>query len=432
MKIAVLGGGISGVILARLLQDKGHEPYIFESEEKLGGLCRSKIVDKFVYDLSGSHMISSENEMALDFIFKQTGKENWLPKKCNDAVLFKNKFVKYPFELGLSSLPKEDAYECILSFINTQYEVKYRTKADSKNFYDLVISKYGRAVANHFMIPYYQKKLNYNLKYINTDWIGSDIRPAPLEDVIKSTIGIPVDGCYPEKTFYYPASGGIQFLVDSLSAPLENLYLSTPVNNIEKRDDKWVINQSYEFDDIVSTLALHELLSIIKNTPPFVSSTMESLWYNGMATIFIALNKPFDHDLTRLFIPHRDDSMANTVTFLSNYSNTNTPAGSASLVAEVTYKAKTLPGKEETLVEDIVNSLHKSGVIDKGDIKFTDNTFFRYAYPVYGLKFNEFNQIINNYLNEIKLKRFGRFATHSNYNVDVIIEKALKFVDNSY
>jgi protoporphyrinogen oxidase len=432
MKLAVIGGGFSGVMLTRLLQEKGYECHLYEKESSLGGLCRSKRIKNFIYDLSGGHMLYSKNEKTLEYIFNLTGKENWNKISCNARIYFEGDYIRYPFEAGLIDLPKELHYECLLGYINASYERKYYHRGDPKNFYDWLLYMFGKGISSHFMIPFNQKKWNYNLKHINTDWVEDRVPSIPVEEVIKASIGIHTSACTDKLVLYYPEKGGFQFLIEKTASNLKDIHLSTPVNDLKRQKNKWIINDTEVYDDIISTVPLRELIHIIKNTPPFVTSTLESLWYNGVATVFVGLNKPFEHNYSWVYLPHKENGLCDTVTFLSNFSQYNAPAGAGSLVAEITYKAKTLPEKSETLVNTVLSSLETCKIIDKKDVIVTDSYFSPYGYPVYGLKYNEFKQIINNYLNEVRLKRFGRLATHSYYNVDTIIEKAFEFVEQWY
>jgi protoporphyrinogen oxidase len=433
MRIAILGGGFSGVILARILQEKGHEPHIFEAQESLGGLCSTKNLNGFIYDCSGGHMLYSDNEKALNYIFDATGgMKTWEKKSCNAKIYFNGDYIRYPFEAGLKDLPKDIHYECLMSYINASYDQKYLRKPVPTNLYDWLLYKFGKGIAYNFMIPYNQKKWNYNLKHINPDRVAEKIPSVPVEEVVKASIGIPTEACKHRMTFYYPKQGGFQFMINKMAEPIEHICIATPVKDLAKHQDKWIINETYEFDDVISTLALQELMYIIKNTPPFVSTTLASLWYNGVATVFLGLQTEFNHDYSWVYLPHKESGSVDSVTFLSSFSKHNAPAGCSSLLAEITYKAKSVPEKNEILIAHVVHSLHECGIIDRNDVIVSDSSFYKYGYPVYGLKFHEFSKIINNYLNELKLKRFGRFATHSYVNIDQLVEQAFESVNSWY
>ena len=58
MKTAILGGGLSGLTLARLLYEKGEDVVVLEAEPEYGGLCRSKTMRGFTFDRGGSHIKS--------------------------------------------------------------------------------------------------------------------------------------------------------------------------------------------------------------------------------------------------------------------------------------------------------------------------------------------------------------------------------------
>ncbi len=68
MKTAILGGGLSGLTLARLLHEKGDEVIVLEAEREYGGLCRSKKERGFTFDTGGSHIIFSRDAEVLTFM----------------------------------------------------------------------------------------------------------------------------------------------------------------------------------------------------------------------------------------------------------------------------------------------------------------------------------------------------------------------------
>ena len=67
MKIAILGGGISGVALARLLAADGHRVTVLEKAERAGGLCKSRRHGEFTFDEAGGHILFSKDKKVLDW-----------------------------------------------------------------------------------------------------------------------------------------------------------------------------------------------------------------------------------------------------------------------------------------------------------------------------------------------------------------------------
>ncbi|HNY89856.1 MAG TPA: NAD(P)-binding protein, partial [Methanoregulaceae archaeon] len=118
MKTAILGGGLSGLTLARFLHERGEEIVVLEAEPEVGGLCRSRREGGFCFDTGGSHIIFSRDEEVLGFMLSVL-EGNRAVRKRNTRIFYKDRFVKYPFENGLSALPKEDLYFCLHEYIKT-------------------------------------------------------------------------------------------------------------------------------------------------------------------------------------------------------------------------------------------------------------------------------------------------------------------------
>ncbi len=88
MKTAILGGGLSGITLARLLSQKGVEVTVLEREPVFGGLCRSVSKSGFTFDIGGSHIIFSRDLEVLTFINDILG-ENSQRNDRNTKIFYK-------------------------------------------------------------------------------------------------------------------------------------------------------------------------------------------------------------------------------------------------------------------------------------------------------------------------------------------------------
>ena len=89
---------------------------ILEAEPVYGGLCRSRTDEGFTFDTGGSHIIFSKDNEVLAFMRRMIA-GNEQRNDRNTRIFYKQRFVKYPFENGLSELPKEDLFACINGFV---------------------------------------------------------------------------------------------------------------------------------------------------------------------------------------------------------------------------------------------------------------------------------------------------------------------------
>ena len=343
MKTAILGGGLSGLTLARLLHEKGTDLVVLEAEPEYGGLCRSVKADGFTFDIGGSHIIFSQDTEVLAFMRQQIT-ENEQQNARNTKIFYKGRYVKYPFENGLSDLPAEDRFFCISEFVTTLVAVEKGDLAVPTNFREWIYYTFGKGIAECYMVPYNEKIWKYPTDKMSHHWVDGRIPRPPVDDVIKSAIGIPTEGYTHQSVFSYPLDGGIEALIKAIARPVEP-YITTDfrIRSIKKQGNKWRISsgtKTVEADRIISTIPIQHLIAALDEVPPAVKTACDALTYNSLVCVNIGLRGSVP-DYSWLYIPDPALGKTNRVSFPSGYSRHMAPEGHSAILAEITHQPGT-------------------------------------------------------------------------------------------
>jgi len=425
MEIAIIGGGLTGLTLGYLMNQKNLNFKILEKEYNCGGLLKTINENGFIFDYGGSHIIFSKNRKILDFMINFL-KNNKIRNRRDTRILYEGHYVKYPFENGLSDLPRQDNFECLYQFIQNLVIKEKGLLKSPINMKDWFYYTFGSGIAEKYLIPYNEKIWKYPLEEMSPVWVERIPQP-PVEDIIKSSLGIPTEGYTHQLFFYYPSLGGIQSLAKAIENPIKDKIITNfEVKSIKKEDGKWVVSnkkQELEFDKLISTIPLPELFKALDNIPPKVLEAVNNLRFNSLITVGIGINKPKINNFSWIYIPDKN-ILTHRISFPSNYSPYVVPEGASSILAEITYRNGDEISKmsNNEIIEKTVSDLDKLGIINKNDVILTTIHNFKYAYVIYDLNYKKTLEIIFDYLREIGIDSIGRFGSWEYANMDRIIE----------
>ncbi len=432
MQTAILGGGLTGVTLARLLHARGEECVVLEAMEEIGGLCRSRMEKGYTFDIGGSHIIFSKDLEVLNFM-RDVLEGNRGERERDTRIFFKRLFIKYPFENGLADLPKEDLFFCIHEYIKTLIASEKGETRPPRNFKEWCLATFGRGIAESYLLPYNEKIWKFPPDKMSCHWVEGRIPMPPVEDVIKSAIGIETQGYVHQARFVYPVRGGIEALVHAIARPVEgSIMRGFCVRSVTKDGDLWDISDGtrvIEADRILSTIPVQHLFASLSPAPPRVRKAVEGLQYNSIACILIGVKSKVP-PLSWLYIPSPADGLANRVSFPSNYSTEVAPEGKSSILVEITFR----PGDEiskmpdQALIDHAISSLSAMGIIRIGDVEYAGIARKKFAYVIYDLDYLENIQVVRDYCASTGIDLIGRFSQFEYLNMDGCIRSALDFV----
>ena len=430
LKVAILGAGVTGLMAGRLLRERGYSVHLFESESSVGGLCRSSVVDGFTFDWAGGHILYSKDREVNDLVTRIIGEKDLVQNERHTKIFYRGSYVKYPFENGLGDLPKEDNFACLKGYVEAFYARQNGAVAKPSNFRDWVLWRFGPGIAEKFMFPYNEKIWKVDLKELSIEWVDGRVPDAPVDDVIKASIGISTEGYIHQSYFRYPRRGGFGTLTDRLAAPIfDAIRLSTPVRQVRRLTSEWEVNGE-RFDRIVNTIPLQELFKRFEGAPRDAKAAADGLQFRGLVSILIGVDGPETSRHSWIYLPHPENGPANRITHLANYSPENAPPGQHSLLAEVTYDGDL--HVDQRYVDEVVDGIHRSGLVDKKKVVTTAFHKNRYAYIVFDHDFRKNLAASTEFLDGIGLHTIGRFGRYEYLNSDQCMRRAIDLVEKHF
>ena len=419
--VGILGGGISGIALAAHLDE---DVEVLERGERIGGLCSSVVENGFTFDAAGPHIMFSKNKEVLNLMVGVLG-DNVHQNRRENRISFKDRLVKYPFENDLASLPKEDNFDCIYGYI-----VNPRAHETPENLAHWSYVTFGAGISEKYFVPYNAKIWHYDPSKIGLEFVARIPKP-PMEDVLKSSIGIPTEGYLHQLYYSYPTVGGFEAIVRAFASRVRgDVRTKWAVASVERDGEGWrVTGENGEerwFRTLVSTIPVHELLKVWEDAPAAAREEAAKLRYNSLVNVLIGCHSDPGHNFTAVYVPD-PELIFHRLSFPKAFSDQSVPPGGYAIMAEIT--AAEGDGvwsmDEGQLVERVVGDVARLGLVDPASVVYRRVVRFRYGYPVYDLGYRTNVTAMREAVAATGLRLLGRFAQFDYINSDVCVERAL-------
>ncbi len=161
MRVLIVGTGLSGCTLARLLKDRGHDVLMIEKEKHIGGLCITRVNDNGVkYEPFGARTFHTAKESLWKYVLRFDEFNGYIHRKgmiINDQL--------YPFPLTFDSLDRFEKRDRILEELNNR-----PSEVDYTNFETACISIFGKTLYGYFIQNYSKKMWGMEPKRLTAEW----------------------------------------------------------------------------------------------------------------------------------------------------------------------------------------------------------------------------------------------------------------------
>jgi len=303
MKIAIIGGGISGLTTAFYIKKGNPEAQItlFEKEDKLGGKMMTKKIDGFLFE-EGSNGFLSNKPDTLNLV-KESGAEDLLLSSSDDAR------VRFIYKDALHVLPESPG-----AFLKTP-----------------LLTLFGKLrVAAEILVPAKEDDSDETLQSFGYRRVGKEMTNAFLDPMVAGVFAsapdkISVNSAFPavvklEKEYgglfkgmlrkkkkeagpggiLMSFKGGVGAFVDSLANSL-NIEIKTDmsVKYIEKIDTKYLLhveNFEEEFDKVILSTPAYESAKILNKIEPEFSVLLHDIEYSPISVVGLGYSE-LNHDL---------------------------------------------------------------------------------------------------------------------------------------
>lgn len=418
MTLGILGGGLTGLALADLF---GDDCEVLEADAACGGLCRTVVRNGFSYDYGG-HILFSRDREALDYLLGALG-DNTVRYRRNNRILFKGRFVKYPFENDLAALPREDLYDCLYHFLT-------RAFPEPRNFREWCYHRFGKGIAERYLIPYNEKIWNIDPALLGLEWVAGRVPEPPLEDVLKSALGIATEGYTHQLNFHYPRRGGIEALIRALEARVGAVEKGFRVKTIGGRRGAWVVSdgrRERRYDRLVSTIPLPDLVDALDGVPEEILRLARLLRYNSLICVMVAFAAPKPSGMFAVYLPQPEHRF-HRVCFYDYLGDSCVPPGMSCAVAEITANRGdgTYGMSDEELVAHVADGLVREGFLRRGDVRLTDVARREHAYVVNDLGYAKTLAVVRGFVERRGIVLCGRFAEWRYLNMDACARHAME------
>lgn len=407
MKYAIIGAGISGLAIAKILSEKSKEVVLFEGSDRPGGMIKCDRIDGHLFHRTGGHVFNTKRQDVLDWFWKYFDREQEFTKAFRNSVISMEdgKEIPYPIENHAYLFDERK----LKSFINDLVVMmQQQRERKPQNFEEFLRGQFGETLYHDYFQPYNCKIWHRDLANVPLSWLEGKLPMPTVQEIIYNNINHVEERTFVHSSFYYPIEGGSQFLADRIADGL-NIRCNNKVEKIVKDGKKWNVD-GVLFDKVIFCGNIKQLPSLIDGQIDLGGYMLEieALESHGTTAAFceIATN-PYSW----IYMPSRKHE-SHRIICTGNFAVSNNVKGKMTGTIEFT---------DAVSKEEIVDNLSRIPFSPK----YLTHHYEKYTYPIQQNSTREMIISLKEVLESNGLYLLGRFAEWEYYNMDVAIGAAL-------
>lgn len=272
MRIAIIGGGISGLVSAYRLSPN-HKITIYEKSAEIGGLLSSYRRETYSIERYYHHFFSGDT--ALLYLLEElnlSDKILWL--KGSTGTYQNGRVCPLTTPLEILRYPHLSVFDKFrLGLFTKKVKTFDLTKLDRVSAEKFLTEQLGERIFRSFFRPLLNSKFGQNAEKISAAWVVSRVAIRSDRNIGGERLG------YLERGF----SCFLESLSERITGNGGEIRTSTPVTSIQKDRQGWYVNDE-PFDAVIATIAP----GLLKKT----GLDIPDVPYQGAACLTMGLTRP--------------------------------------------------------------------------------------------------------------------------------------------
>jgi protoporphyrinogen oxidase len=403
-RIAVIGGGVSGLSAARILSIR-HDVTVFEADARPGGMIKCDIVEGNLFHRTGGHVFNTKRVDVAEWFWARFNRETEFTKALRQSVISLDGTleVPYPIENNVYRLPAEVQQSCISDFLRMARE----GYGAPENFADFLRFRFGDTLYKLYFEPYNNKVWRRDLRQIPLSWLDGKLPMPTVEEIIAANFSRAEERQFVHSSFFYPLKGGSQFIAERLAEGL-NVCYNSKVERIERTAEGWNV-EGQTFDAVIFSGNLKQVPSLVAGVAmDAYAEGIAALEAHGTTAVFCEIEK---NPHSWIYLPdERHES--HRIICTGNFSATNNAPARFTATIEFT---------DSITREEIEGNLTRIPY----NPRYLAHHYEPYTYPVQAPGTRSLVAAVKQHLEAEKCYLLGRFAEWEYYNMDVAIGAAI-------
>jgi protoporphyrinogen oxidase len=398
---------MAGMGASERFRESGLSAQVYDKHSYPGGHTASHRSGGFVFD-EGPHVSFTKNERFRKLLAQSVDNDY---QKVTAAInnYWQGYWIRHPAITNLYGLPSDLVARIIRDFVESQQ----RRDQPIRHYMDWLVATYGRAFAETFPAKYTVKDHTTAAENLSTDWLGPRLYPAKLEEVLLGALSDSSPNVHYVQDYRYPTHNGFASFLSVFQRGAD-LRLDHEIVGIDWECRKLSVSggRTIEYDELVSSLALPDLIGMLHETPRDVARAAELLACTSVVLVNLGVGRA-DVSCHSWNYYYDEEFPFSRVSYPRVMSPYTVPEGMSSIQAELYFSKKYRPltCDPEALIDPTIDGLRRAGVLRPDDqITFRQAMLVPYANIIFDLDRADALRTVHGFLDSIGIQYCGRYG----------------------